>query len=72
MRLDHDRRVFVGIVIIPHRLESSIPLPDEVSYHFWAETKECKLLDNLINQFLELWRLESQNKTDRDIGLAWR
>jgi len=59
MRLDHNHCVFVAIVILPHRVENTIPLSDEILHHFWTETKGCKLLDNLVDQFLELWRVES-------------
>ena len=46
-------------------MENIVPLFDEVSYHLWAETEDCQLLDNLVNQFLELWRVESGNEEGR-------
>ena len=46
-------------------MESVIPLFDEVSYHLWAEAEDCQFLDNLVNQFLELWRVESGNEEGR-------
>ena len=72
MRLDYNRRLFVGIVILPHRMEDIIPPFDEVSNHPWAEPEERQFLDNLVNQFLELWRVESGNKKESRQSLGAR
>ena len=73
IRLDHNCCPFVGIRILPHCMENIVPLFDEIPYYFWAETEERKLLDNLVNQFFELWRSSQETeRVDRDYGLAWR
>lgn len=63
--LDHNRCVFIGVVFVSHRLEDIIPLFDKIPDKFRAETEEGQLLDNLVNQFLELWRVESESRMGR-------
>jgi hypothetical protein len=65
IRLDHNLCPFFGIRFFHRCVESIIPLSDEISYHLRAKTEECELLDNLVNQFFELWRVESGNGEDR-------
>jgi hypothetical protein len=65
VRLDHDRCSFVGGMFLPHRVEGLISLLDEVSDKLRAEAEERELLDNLVDQFLELWRIESENREGR-------
>lgn len=73
MGLDHNRRVIAGVMFLPHRVENIVSLFDSIPDEFWAETEEGQLLDNLVNQFLELWRVESESKkVDGDKPLAWR
>ena len=73
MGLDHNRRVIAGVMFLPHRVENIVSLFDNIPDEFWAETEEGQLLDNLVNQFLELWRVESESKkVDGDKPLAWR
>lgn len=55
--LDHNCRLFVGAGFLPHRVEDIVPLFDKISYNSRAETKGCKLLDDLIEGLLELWRV---------------
>jgi hypothetical protein len=43
-------------------VEDIISLFDKIPDEFRAETEECELLDDLVNQFLELWRIESESK----------
>jgi len=57
MRLYHNCALFVGVVTLPHRVEGIIPPFDEISYNLRAETEGCQLLDDLVNQLLELWRV---------------
>ena len=64
--LDHNRRPIVGVGFLPHCIENTIPLFDEISYHLWAETEVSKLLDNLVNQFFELCSVESGNGEGRE------
>ena len=73
IRLNHNRCPLVGIRFLPRCMESIIALLDEISHHLWAEAEECKLLDNLVNQFFELWRASQETeRIDRDYVLAWR
>jgi len=65
IRLDHNRCPFVGIGFLSRCTEDIIPLFDEISHHLWAETEECKFLDNLVNQLLELCRVKSGNGEGR-------
>lgn len=57
MRLDHNLCLFVEVVFHPHCMKDIVPLFDEVSYHLWAETEEFQFPNDLVNQFLELWRV---------------
>lgn len=61
-RLDNERCAFVGILILPQRVEDIISLFDEISDKLRAETEERQLLDNLVNQLLKLWRAKSESK----------
>lgn len=65
MGLDHNHCPLFRVASFLYRMENTIPLFDEISYHLWAETEGCKFLDNLVNQFLELWRVESGNREGR-------
>ena len=62
MRLNRNRCGLVGIIFLPHRVEGIISLFDKIPDKFRAETEEGQLLDNLVNQFLELWRVESESE----------
>ena len=73
MRLDHKRRPFVEVGYLPHCMESIIALFDEVLHCLWVEAEEYELLNNLVDQFLELWRVSQERcAADRERGLAWR
>lgn len=73
IRLDYNRCLFVRTVFILHRMEDIISLFDEILYHLWTEAERCQLLDSLVNQFLELWRVESGSGGGRrKPKLAWR
>ena len=65
MGLDHDRRVTVGVMFLPHRVEGIVSLFDEIPDEIRAETEESQLLNNLVDQFLELWRVELERKEGR-------
>ena len=62
MRLGHKRRPFVDVGYLPHYVETLTALFDEVLHYLWVETEECKLLNDLVNQFLELWRVNQERR----------
>lgn len=49
-------------MFLPHRVEDIVSLFDKVPDEFRAETEEGQLLDDLMNQLLELWRVESESE----------
>ena len=65
MGLDHNRCAFVMVIFLPHRVEGIVSLFNKIPDEIRAEAEKRQLLDNLVNQFLELWRVELESKGGR-------